>query len=182
VTPDPIDRAVPRATTVLSPIVAVHFDGACQPPHGGIATYGFVVEGPELAYEERGPAVAPGSPRATNNIAEYVGAIRALEWLRSRSFSGTVIVYGDSQLVVRQMRGEYAVRSEHLVPYHAHLQNLVRGFAEVRFEWVPRSENRRADALSKQALEEVRGATGREPDRAAETRGVADDPGAVDPD
>ena len=56
------------------------------------------------------------------------------------------------------MKGEYAVRAEHLQQYHAHLQALERGFAEVRFVWVRRSENRRADALSKEALEELRGA------------------------
>jgi ribonuclease HI len=154
--PGDVEAQIRRGTTVFSPVVSVHFDGACQPPRGGVATYGFVVEGEGLAYEESGPAVAPGSPRATNNIAEYVGAIRALEWLRGRSFRGTVILCGDSQLVIRQMQGEYAVRAEHLQQYHTHLETLVRDFAEVRFVWVPREENRRADELSKGALEEIR--------------------------
>ena len=71
----------------------------------------------------------------------------------SRRFQGTVLLLGDSQLVVRQMAGEYKVRSERLLPYHAHLVRLVGEFSEVRFEWIPREENVRADELSKEALE-----------------------------
>lgn len=133
--------------------VEVHFDGACQPPRGGgVATYGFTVHGGGFAYEESGLAVTPWSPHATNNVAEYTGALRALEWLRARDFRGAVVARGDSQLVLRQMNGGYRVRSDHLKAYHDHLQELRRSFAEVRFEWVPREENRRADELSKEAL------------------------------
>lgn len=151
------DGTIPRGTSVLARMVAVHFDGACQPPRGGgVAAYGFTVEGEGLDHEERGLAVPPGSERATNNVAEYAGAIRALEYLRSRSFRGIVLLLGDSQLVLRQMSGEYEVRAEHLKPYHAHLEALSRSFEEVRFQWVPREENVRADALSKEAIAEAR--------------------------
>jgi ribonuclease HI len=157
VTGDPIDAQLPRGTAVLASGVRVHFDGACDPsPGGGIATYGFVAEGEAMVYEEHGLAVPPWSPRATNNVAEYVAAIRALEWLRGRGYLGSVLVQGDSQLVIRQMNGEYAVKAEHLKEYHDFLALLASGFEEVRFEWVPREENTRADALSKQALEEAR--------------------------
>lgn len=147
---------LPRGTTVFPEVVQVHFDGACEPPAGGgVATYGFVVEGPDLHYEDCGLAVAPWSPRATNNVAEYTAAIRALEWLSAQGFRGTVLLFGDSQLVVRQMSGEYAVRAEHLKAYHQHLAALAQRFGEVRFRWVPRSENELADRLSKQALVEA---------------------------
>ena len=97
----------------------------------------------------------PGSERATNNVAEYTGAIRALEYLRSRNYPGVVLMIGDSQLVIRQMNGEYEVRADHLQAYHAHLEALTNLFEEVRFQWVPREENVRADALSKEAIEEA---------------------------
>ncbi|MFZ0699108.1 MAG: ribonuclease HI [Thermoplasmata archaeon] len=133
--------------------VVVHFDGACQPPRGGgVSTYGFCVEGEGLFYEECGLAVRPYSEHATNNVGEYVGAIRALEWLSSRAFRGRVLLFGDSQLVIRQISGEYAVRKEHLKEYHRWLTTLSKGFFEVRFEWIPRAQNARADELSKQAL------------------------------
>lgn len=141
--------------------VRVHFDGACDPaPGGGIATYGFVVEG-ELRWEEKGLAVPPWTSRATNNVAEYVGAIRALEWLKSNGYRGEVLVQGDSQLVVRQVNGEYEVKAEHLKEYHDHLTALARSFETCRFEWVPREENERADSLSKEALAEARPAAER---------------------
>jgi ribonuclease HI len=148
---------IPRGTVLYPGVVDVHFDGACNPPRGGgVATYGFTIAGDRLAYEERGLAVRPGVAHATNNVAEYTGAIRALEWLRSRGYRGAVLLHGDSQLVIRQMNGEYAIRKEHLKAYHAHLTALAREFAEVTFHWVPREENTRADELTKLALEEAR--------------------------
>ncbi|MCI4363110.1 MAG: ribonuclease HI family protein [Thermoplasmata archaeon] len=151
------ESRLPRGTVLYPGVVDVHFDGACNPARGGgIATYGFTIEGERLRYEERGLAVRPGAAHATNNVAEYTGAIRALEWLRSRGFRGAVILRGDSQLVIRQMNGEYAIRKEHLKAYHEHLSALARQFVEVSFRWVPREENTRADELTKLALEEAR--------------------------
>jgi ribonuclease HI len=151
------DHDLPRARLVFPDLVQAHFDGACEPPRGGgIATYGYIVEGAGIFHEEHGLAVPPWSPRATNNVAEYVGATRALEWLVGQGFTGQVLLVGDSQLVIRQMEGEYEVKAEHLKAYHQHLSALASRFREVRFVWVPRSENARADALSELALEEVR--------------------------
>ncbi|MGI0053324.1 MAG: ribonuclease HI [Thermoplasmata archaeon] len=131
-----------------------HFDGACRPPRGGgVATFGFIVEAPGHRHEACGLAAPPWTPESTNNVAEYVAAIRALEWLRGRGFAGPAVLLGDSQLVIRQMRGEYRVRADHLKPYHERLGELARGFAEIDFRWIPREQNRRADELSKIALE-----------------------------
>jgi ribonuclease HI len=152
-----MDEEIPRGTVVTDLPVRVHFDGACEPPKGGgLATYGFTIEGPELEHEEFGLAVPPGSERATNNVAEYVGAIRALEFLVSVGYRGPVLVFGDSQLVVRQLAGEYEVRADHLRPYFEHLKALVDRLGEVQFAWVPREENQRADELSKRAIAEAR--------------------------
>jgi ribonuclease HI len=152
------DEELPRGVATLAGgDVVVHFDGACQPPKGpGVATFGFVVEGGGFVAEECGLAVPPYSEHSTNNVAEYVGAIRALEWLRSRRYRGPVVVSGDSQLVIRQMHGEYRVLTEHLKAYHDWLARLAKEFASVEWRWVPREQNVRADALSKLALEEHR--------------------------
>ena len=155
--PEPgADSHLPRGQSVLPPVVQIHFDGACQPPRGGgVATYGFTVEGAGLFHEEAGLAVAPFSPTATNNVAEYTGAIRGLEWLVSQHYRGVVLLVGDSQLVHRQYLGEYEVRAEHLKAYHSRLRQLASRFQEVRFVWVPREENQRADFLSKKALDDA---------------------------
>jgi ribonuclease HI len=152
------DRLLPRgiASVEGSGPVVVHFDGACQPPGSeGVAGWGFVIDGPGLHYEDCGLATRPFSAHSTNNVAEYVGAIRALEQLRSIGYSGEVVVAGDSQLVVRQMNGEYEVRAEHLKAYHAWLRQLAGMFRKVEFRWVPREENEAADALSKRAVDEA---------------------------
>ncbi len=151
-----MDVQVPRASTTLWGAVIVYFDGACESARPGrLATYGFTLTGEGRAYEEWGLAVSPGSSRATNNVAEYVGATRALEWLVGRRYTGPVFLCGDSQLVLRQMRGEYSVRADHLKAYHEHLKRLASTFERVEYVWVPREQNRRADALTKLAITEA---------------------------
>lgn len=150
------DREIPRGVATLEGPLEVHFDGACAPPRGGgIATFGFHLEGAGFLHEDYGLAVRPFSEHATNNVAEYVAAIRALEWLAKQAYPGDVVLLGDSQLVIRQMQGEYQVRAEHLKAYHEHLNQLARRFRRVDFRWVPREQNERADTLSKMALEEA---------------------------
>ena len=174
------DRDLPRglASPPADPVV-VHFDGACEEVGGRrVAAYGYTLDGAGLRHEDYGLAVPPGHPRATNNVAEYVGAICALEWLVRRGYGGEVRLEGDSQLVVRQMTGEYQVRAEHLVPYHERLVQLARSFRAVRFDWVPREQNRRADELSKLGValgtSSERGRTDR--DRARKARDGPDEP------
>jgi len=151
------DEDLPRGVASFdAETVYVHFDGACQPPKGGgVAGYGFTVEGSRLQHEEHGLAVPPLHPNATNNVAEYVAAIRALEWLAAQGYRGAVVASGDSQLVIRQMTGEYEVRAEHLRPYHDRLRTLVGEFDRVQFLWIPREQNLIADRLSKLAIEEA---------------------------
>jgi ribonuclease HI len=150
-----IDSTLPRGRVVLPSEVHVHFDGACQPPRGGgVATFGFTIEGPGLRHEGKGLAVPPWSPRATNNVAEYTAAIRAMEWLLQQGYTGPVRLTGDSQLVVRQLKGEYRVKAPHLQEYHATALRLARRFEHVEWAWIPREANARADQLSKEALQE----------------------------
>lgn len=180
------DRELPRgvATADRGP-VEVHFDGACEPARGGgIAAYGFTVEGPGLRHEEYGLAVPPHHPRATNNVAEYVAAIRALEWLRGVGYTGAVVAKGDSQLVIRQMSGEYRVRTPHLRPYHERLGQLASGFVSLRFVWIPRESNQEADRLSKRAIQDAGGYAppGRAPAGEAEKLQPLDSNGSGEPE
>lgn len=170
------DSALPRGVATFGgeDNALVYFDGACQRVRGvAIATYGFTIGGLGPPIEDSGLAVPPGALHATNNVAEYSGAICALERLREIGHRGRVVVRGDSQLVIRQMSGEYRVEAEHLRAYHDRLAQLVGEFDLVRFEWVPREENTRADVLSKDALasEERRRVSGRASRPIPEPRG-----------
>lgn len=127
--------------------IIVFFDGACEPINpGGVGTYAFVVQGVET-YGEAGIACEPG-PHCTNNVAEYTGLIKALRWLKMRGISGAV-VKGDSQLVIRQVLGSYAVRSERLKPLYEEAKALAEEVKAVLM-WIPREENL-ADELTKVA-------------------------------
>ncbi len=151
------DDEIPRGVAAFdaAPVV-VHFDGACQPPKGGgLAAFGFTIEGGGFVYTDHGLATRPYSEHSTNNVAEYVAAIRSLEWLVEQGYRGEVVLRGDSQLVIRQVNGEYEVRAEHLKAYRERLLQLTQQFRHVLFEWIPREENARADALSKLALTEA---------------------------
>jgi len=87
----------------------------------------------------------------TNNIAEYTAVIRALETVHELGDSEAHIK-SDSQLVVRQLNGEYKVRDLELRPLKERIEHLCKGL-QVRFEHIPREKNNEADKLSKDAAE-----------------------------
>jgi ribonuclease HI len=84
----------------------------------------------------------------TNNTAEYTGLLRGLEEIVSRDIQN-VRILGDSQLVIRQMKGEYKVSSPHLQVLHAKAQDLVTRVPQIDWQHIPRALNKRADALSR---------------------------------
>ena len=89
---------------------------------------------------------------ATNNVAEYRALLTGLE-LAERGRAREVEVLSDSELLVRQMRGEYRVKNEGLRPLHAEATQRLRAFDSVFFRHVPREENRLADELVNRALD-----------------------------
>jgi ribonuclease HI len=91
----------------------------------------------------------------TNNVAEYRALLLALEEAARHAVS-SLIVHSDSELLVRQLRGEYKVRAEHLRPLHAEACRRLRVFPAVRILHVPREENRRADSLANLAIDQHR--------------------------
>ncbi len=88
----------------------------------------------------------------TNNIAEYTAVMRALEFARGEG-EKEVHIKSDSQLVVRQLNGEYKVKDEKLKALKLAVDELCVGMA-VKFEHIPREQNEGADALSKEAAEQ----------------------------
>ena len=87
----------------------------------------------------------------TNNVAEYTAVIRALEFAKEKK-EKEVHIKSDSQLVVRQLNGEYKVKDEKLKPLKRKIELLMEGIV-VRFEHIPREQNEEADILSKEAAE-----------------------------
>ncbi len=128
--------------------VVVYIDGGSR-GNPGSAGYGVSIE------DEDGRVVDElnGSiDMATNNNAEYRGLIAALEYLVAHDHRDA-IVRSDSELLTRQMRGEYRVRHPELAVLHGRAGELASRLERVRYEHVPRERNRRADALANAAMD-----------------------------
>ena len=96
----------------------------------------------------------------TNNVAEYRAVILALEKALELG-GGSVTVYLDSELVVRQLRGEYKVREAHLQSLHRRALEILNRFSKYAIHYVPREENRRADQLANEAIDQkIKNTTG----------------------
>jgi probable phosphoglycerate mutase len=99
---------------------------------------------------------------ATNNVAEYSGLIAALQWAIQHGHA-RLRVRMDSELVIKQMRGEYKVKNAGLQPLHAEARQLAARLDRVTFEHVRREQNKVADALSNDAMDLSEGKPPREP-------------------
>jgi len=83
----------------------------------------------------------------TNNMAEYEACVLGVQ--AAIDFNVKLLkVYGDSALVIHQLRGEWETRDCKLIPYHAYIKELAVFFDEISFHHVPREENQMADALA----------------------------------
>jgi len=91
--------------------------------------------------------------KQTNNVAEYEGLLLGLKHARELGYR-EVEVRADSQLLIRQLKGEYAVRHAGLKPLHAEALRLLRSFDRYDLQHVPREENALADEMSNRAIDE----------------------------
>jgi ribonuclease HI len=91
----------------------------------------------------------------TNNVAEYEGVLLALE-LANELGATEVEVVNDSELVARQIGGQYRVKQEHLKPLHRRVMEALRNFDHWEVRSVRREHNVRADELVNEALDAAR--------------------------
>jgi probable phosphoglycerate mutase len=90
--------------------------------------------------------------RATNNVAEYTGLVAGMEKAAELGVRELEVV-SDSELLVKQMRGEYRVKNEALRALWEEANDLERRFAKVRYTAVRRAHNELADRLVNEALD-----------------------------
>jgi ribonuclease HI len=89
----------------------------------------------------------------TNNVAEYNGLLAALRWAAEHRVA-PLVVRSDSELLVKQMRGEYRVKNPGLQPLYEEARSLIRRIGRVTFEHVRREFNKDADRLANEAMDE----------------------------
>lgn len=132
--------------------VSLHFDGSCWPNPGGEASYGW-----HIASDENTAEIARGSGPVTdkltsNNVAEWRAVEAGLSWLQCLNCSiKNLSIIGDSQLVIRQLNGEWGCKKAHLGLIRDECLRLIRKIAPESWtcEWIPRERNSRADELSR---------------------------------
>ncbi|MBA7476741.1 MAG: reverse transcriptase-like protein [Dehalococcoidia bacterium] len=125
----------------------IHTDGASR-GNPGPAAIGVVIR------DEQGRVIAKISEaigRTTNNRAEYFALIAGLEEAL-RLGAERVDLRMDSELIVRQLTGQYRVRNPALKPLFAEAFQLLRKFQSSSIQHIPREHNREADALTRHAL------------------------------
>jgi ribonuclease HI len=128
--------------------ITLQFDGGSR-GNPGPAGIGVVVQAADGT-----PLVTLGRyiGRATNNVAEYRALITALE--RARELGAKrVQIRGDSELIIKQMRGEYRVKHPDMRVLYDQARELVRGFEDVKIEHNLRHKNALADKLANLAMD-----------------------------
>jgi len=130
----------------------INIDGGSR-GNPGPAAYGLLVR------DASGETVAKLKKyigRFTNNVAEYYGLIAAMDYAQSHG-ARAIRIESDSELLVKQMRGLYKVKSPDLQPLYESAQKMSKSFDSFRIDHVYREQNREADALANEALDETEG-------------------------
>jgi ribonuclease HI len=135
-----------------TPAYRANIDGGSR-GNPGPAAYGVVIR------DAKGEVVAKLKKyigRLTNNVAEYYGLIAALDYVQSQGIKA-LRIESDSELLVKQMRGQYKVRSPELQPLFERARKMSQALESFRIDHVYREQNREADALANEAMDEVEG-------------------------
>jgi ribonuclease HI len=132
-----------------TPPLHIHIDGASR-GNPGEAAFGIHV----ADAEGRTRAELYGYlGRASNNVAEYQALLHALRYALAQG-ARRVAVFSDSELVVRQIEGRYRVKHPDMLPLFREATSLLRRFEEASLRHVRREQNKDADRLANQALDE----------------------------
>jgi len=128
-------------------VATIHIDGASR-GNPGDAAYAVVVDIPGQPRIEEAGVLG----KETNNVAEYTALVKALEKAKHLGLKRLRIM-SDSELLVKQMNGEYRVKNDDLRWLFNEAKGLMERFASVTLKHVRREENKRADELCNEALD-----------------------------
>ena len=136
----------------LDGVYTANIDGAAR-GNPGPASYGVVLRRPDgTPLESFGKYIG----RHTNNVAEYYALIAALDYAAANGIK-RLRVQSDSQLIVNQMKGLYKVKHPDLRPLHERAKKMAAGLEAFAIQYVPREQNREADAAANAALDNTGG-------------------------
>ena len=143
--------------------LTIHTDGASR-GNPGAAAFAYVIARADESPIEEGGCLG----EMTNNQAEYTALVRALEHALRLGPEHRLHIHADSELMVKQMRGEYKVKNAELRELYERARDLTEKFTGgVVFTHIRRELNKRADALCNEALDGRRGVPARLAPKAA---------------
>lgn len=128
--------------------IIAHTDGGARGNPGPAACGAYLTDEHGRVIKEHGRYLG----ETTNNIAEYAGVIDALEHAKELG-ADEIDMFLDSELVVRQLNGQYRVKDAGLAAQFVRVWNLRTAFRKVTFTHVRREQNKDADRLVNQALD-----------------------------
>ena len=134
-------------TSSSLPTAIAYIDGGAR-GNPGPAAYGVLMRSPEGKTQELGKYLGI----QTNNFAEYSGLLAALEFALQQNFAG-LKVFSDSELLVKQMKGQYRVNSPELRPLYEEARRRVPKLDRFQIQHVLREKNRHADRLANLAMD-----------------------------
>ncbi len=128
----------------------VYSDGASR-GNPGLAGAGWVIQSPNGENIQNGNAYLG---TMTNNEAEYEAAIRGLEAALALGIK-IITLRADSELIIKQLKGEYKVRKSHLLIKFDRAKSFLNQFQQVKLEYIPREKNKEADRQANLAIDQA---------------------------
>ncbi len=133
--------------TTESNIYCLYFDGGSR-GNPGLCGIGFVIyKNNEILYKHSSIV----SENNTNNYAEYCALIKGLEKVIELNIKN-IKIYGDSQLIIKQLNGKYQVKSKNIKPLFLNVKTLIKSFIIIELEHIYREKNKLADSLANLAM------------------------------
>lgn len=136
-------------------MIKVNFDGACGPmnPGGRCGGGAVLIKDNKILAEIFDEYIPEKFGETSNNVGEYYGLLKALEYLLENKLENeTIFIEGDSNMVIMQMSGRWRIKKGIYRDIALKTKETVNRFKNIMFIWVPREENEWADELSKKAI------------------------------
>jgi ribonuclease HI len=146
------DEEVPRAKSAAPEMITAYCDGGSR-GNPGPSGYGVSVEG---SHGEMVAELNEFLGVKTNNFAEYSALLAALEFSLTHGHKGLRVV-ADSELMVKQIKGQYQVKSPELRPLYDEAKRRIAKLDKFEIQHVLRNKNKRADALANEAMDKGQG-------------------------
>jgi ribonuclease HI len=129
--------------------IICHFDGAYDWVTG-LTSYGAVIEQDGRIVKTISQELLVPKGSGSCNVAEYAALVAVLRYLLARDLSQyRIVIRGDSQLVIRQMFGNWQIKDGRYVEYAKEAKKLLQQFPRITGKWVPRRYNYHADRLAR---------------------------------